>query len=487
MMQGCRERHAPVTVTGGPLYQSGTFRKEGTRLVLRARRAEVTAAPANIGETAVAWAGDSAYSMGMPVSYYYLEPPAAARPMTQQDELLHVVIGLNAGRTAEQLIDMLFDTLGSLIPLDRISLAMLGPDDVLEARRTRSRYPIFWGEGARAPIAGTSLEPIIREHKIRIIDDLAAYMAEHPASRTTPLLLREGMRSSLTLPLIVRDRPIGLLFLTSTRPRSYRKEHVEFSRGIAHALAVAIERSSIMEELRRANEDLRALDQLKNNFLSNLSHELRTPLSEVLSYAFALEDEVAGSLAPEQHRYLQTIITGAERLEELLSDLFDYTALEAGVFPLERVPVDLEALACEVVEEARPALEAEGLRLALDRAQVPLIVEGDPPRLAQIVRALVSNACKFTPGTGTVTVRVGAEADQAWIEVQDTGIGIAAGDQPKVFQKFTQLDSGSGRRYRGAGLGLALSKALAEAHGGTLTLKSEVGKGSVFRLSLPRA
>lgn len=423
----------------------------------------------------------------MAVSYYYLEPPGtSARPATPQDELVRVAIALNEGTSPDHLIDILFDTLGALIPLDRISLAMLEPDGLLVSRHVRSKCPIVLGEAASGCIAGTSLEPIVRARKIRIIDDLEAYLADHPRSLTTPLLLQEGMRSSLTLPLVLRERPIGILFLTSTRPHAYQQEHVGFIQGLAVALAVAIERSDMVAQMRRANEDLRALDQLKTNFLSNLSHELRTPLSQVLSYSFALEDEVAGTLGPEQHTYLRMIISGAERLEDLLSDLFDFTALEAGVFALERVPVDLNGLVREVAEEMRPRLAEAGLSLRVQVPVEPQEVKGDPPRLAQILRILLSNACKFTPPAGTVTVRAGRDPEHAYFEVEDTGIGIAPEQQPRIFQKFFQVEGGPGRVYGGAGLGLALAKALAEAHGGIITLHSEPEQGSVFRLTLPR-
>lgn len=423
----------------------------------------------------------------MMVSFYYLEAPTtAARPTTEQDELVRVAIALNEGNTPEQLVDILFDTLEPLVPLDRIGLALLDPDDVLVSKYVRSKRPIIWGEGASEPIAGTSLEPIIQERKIRIIDDLEAYLAEHPQSHTTPFLLQEGMRSSLTLPLIVGERPIGVLFVTSTKPHAYEQKHVAFIRGLAGAIATAIERSAMVAELRRANEDLRALDQLKTNFLSNLSHELRTPLNQVLSYSYALEDEVAGSLGRDQHAYLRMIISGAHRLEDLLSDLFDYTALEAGVFAIARVPVELGELVREVAEEVRPTLEKAGLTFNVEVEPDSLMVEGDPPRLAQILRLLLNNACKFTPPPGTVTVRVGQDPEHAWVEVADTGIGIAPDQQPRIFQKFFQVEGGPSRSYGGAGLGLALAKALVEEHGGVISLHSEQGHGSVFRVTLPR-
>ncbi|HEY9855044.1 MAG TPA: HAMP domain-containing sensor histidine kinase [Stenomitos sp.] len=399
---------------------------------------------------------------------------------------MRVATALNEGNTPEQLIDILFETLGTLIPIDRIGLAMLGPEGMLVSRYVRSKPPILLGKGAAGCIVGSSLEPILRERKIRIIDDLEAYMVEHPHSTTTPLLIQEGMRSSLTLPLLVEDRPIGVLFFTSTRTYAYHQEHVGFLRGLAGALAVAIERSAMVAELRHANQELRTVDQLKTNFLSNLSHELRTPLSQVLSYSYALDDEVAGSLAPDQHAYLKQIISGAECLQDLLSNLFDFTALEAGVFSLERVPVDFKALVSEVAEDLRPSVEKKGLTLHVDLGEDAIGLEGDPPRLAQILRILLHNACKFTPPPGDVTVKVGRCQGQVWAEVADTGIGIAPEQQPHIFQKFFQVEGGPARPYGGAGLGLALAKALAEAHGGTITLQSELGKGSVFRLTLPQ-
>ncbi len=423
----------------------------------------------------------------MTVSFFYLQAPEPGpHPATLADELLRVAIALNEGNTPEQLIDILFDTLGDFVPIDRIGLAMLGPDDVLESRYVRSRGPVFLRSGARAPIHGSSLEPIVRERKLRIIADLEAYAAEHPSSWSTQLILKEGMRSSLTLPLIVRDRPLGILFLSSTRPDAYRAEHANFIRAIALTVAAALERGLFVGELRRANEDLRELDQLKTNFLSNLSHELRTPLSEVLSYAYALDDEVAGAMGPDQHQYLHRILAGAKRLESLLTELFDYTALESGAFTLERVPVDLGPLALEVAEECRPAIEASGLELTVETAPSSVNLEGDPPRLAQVLRILLSNARKFTPAPGRVTLRTGAEEGRGWVEVEDTGIGIPEDQQPRIFQRFFQVEGDAGRSYGGTGLGLALAKAIAEAHGGTLTFRSRPGEGSVFRLSLSR-
>ncbi|MNX89708.1 Alkaline phosphatase synthesis sensor protein PhoR [compost metagenome] len=423
----------------------------------------------------------------MGVSYYYLNPldtvPGEAK--SHEAELLRVAIALNEGGTPEQVIDILFETLDSLVPFDRIGLAVLDDAGVLHSRHVRSKRPILWGPGERGVLSGSSLAPILQDRKLRIINDLAAYAREHPASHSTALLVQEGMRASLTLPLSSRQRPIGVLFFTSTQPHAYSAEQVPFLSALAIALGLALERSEILAELQGANARLKSLDELKTNFLSNLSHELRTPLSQVLGFTYALDDETQGALSPAQHETLAQIIAGAERLSGLLHDLFDFTALQSGLLSLEKVPIDLDELLTELIAEASPAITEAGLTLSLDLEGHDLAVEGDPPRLAQVFRALLDNARKFTPGPGRIGVAAGRHDGQVWVEVRDTGIGIAPDAQQQIFEKFSPLDSGPARRFPGAGLGLPLSRAIVEAHGGTITLQSELGKGTTFRVTLP--
>ncbi|MBO9539912.1 HAMP domain-containing histidine kinase [bacterium] len=423
----------------------------------------------------------------MGVSYYYLDPVDAVpgEAKSHEAELLRVAIALNEGGTPEQVVDILFETLDSLVPFDRIGLAVLDDNGVLHSRHVRSKRPILWGPGERGVLSGSSLAPILQERKLRIINDLEAYAREHPASYSTTLLVQEGMRASLTLPLSSRRRPIGVLFFTSTQPHAYTAEQVPFLSGLAIALGLALERSEILAELQAANARLKSLDELKTNFLSNLSHELRTPLSQVLGFSYALEDETQGALSPTQHETLAQIIAGAERLSGLLHDLFDFTALQSGLLSLEKVPIDLDELLTELVAEASPAITEAGLTLSLDLEGHDLALEGDPPRLAQVFQALLDNARKFTPSPGRIEVVAGRSDAQVWVEVRDTGIGIAPEAQAQIFEKFSPLDSGPARRYPGAGLGLPLSRAIVEAHGGTITLKSELGKGTTFRVTLP--
>ncbi|MNS20436.1 Alkaline phosphatase synthesis sensor protein PhoR [compost metagenome] len=421
------------------------------------------------------------------VSFYYLDavdrpPRSHAEP---HEELLRVAVALNRGSTPEELTDILFETLNDLVPHDRIGLAKVTSPGVLSVQHVRSRFPIVWGKGASAPLAGSSLAPILDERKIRVIEDLAAYERDHPESRTASRMLAEGMRSSLALPVFIGLQPVGVVFFSSARPRAFKPRHVDFVRMLAAAIGIALERVELIASLRQANEELKTLDQLKANFLSNLSHELRTPLSRILGNAYALAEGDVGELSADQHHRVAEIVAGSERLEALLQDLFDYTAFESGRLSLDRVPVDLGAIAAEVADELRPAIEGADLHLSVVLPDGPVMVEGNGPMLARAIGALLDNARKFTPTPGTVTVAVERQGEDAWVEVSDTGVGVDPALHGHLFEKFFQADSGAARAHGGAGLGLALVRAIVLAHGGRVWFDSRPAIGSRFRLVLP--
>ena len=420
------------------------------------------------------------------ISFYYLNPePTAPTSGSREGALLRLAMAVNEGSSVREVVQQIFRTVGDMVPCDRIGVALLEPGGWLVSKVVLSRYPIILGEGYRGRLSSSSLEPIIRNQQIRVVNDLEAYARDHPRSTSTAQLLAEGMRSNLTLPLISKRQAVGVMFFTSTRRGAYGGEHIAFLRTLATGVAIALERAQMTEALSQALAELKTLDQLKTNFLSNLSHELRTPLSVVLSYLQTLDDEVAGALTRPQHALLEEAIGAADKLNSLLSDLFDFTELTSGILRLDCVEIDMSALLREVVEEFRPSLTGSGLTLELQLPEQPLCVKGDPPRLARAIRSLLDNARKFTPPPGTIQARAGRSADGVWLEVSDTGIGIPIAKQRQIFDTFYQIESGPSRTYGGAGLGLALAKSIVEAHGGRISVRSAPGKGSAFRIALP--
>jgi GAF domain-containing protein len=161
--------------------------------------------------------------------YHYLDAsgPLALNANGSQDQLLLVALALNQGGTAADLLDLIFETLDPLVPFDRIGIARVTPEGILHLYHVRSRLPVTFGQGKTARLEGSSLAPIVRERKIRIIDDMAIYALEHPQSQTAPQLLAEGLRSSLTLPLTTSAGPVGVVFFSSAMPHAYAQQHVE--------------------------------------------------------------------------------------------------------------------------------------------------------------------------------------------------------------------------------------------------------------------
>jgi len=249
---------------------------------------------------------------------------------------------------------------------------------------------------------------------------------------------------------------------------------------------VEAHRERLLARERAQNARLQELDGMKDTFLASVSHEFRTPLTSLIGLIELLRDESAGKLTDEQHRYLEIGWRNTERLHRLVNDLLFLAQADAGPLLLEPTRVDLRALTAECIESARPRAEQAGVEVVLVGQELPAL-EGDPWRLAQLLENLVSNAIKFSTEGGRVEVRTLARNGQAVLEVADSGIGVPLGQQQHLFESFFRGSNAEERAIRGTGLGLTISKMIADAHGGSLTFESTEGEGTVFRVELPLA
>jgi two-component system, OmpR family, phosphate regulon sensor histidine kinase PhoR len=227
-----------------------------------------------------------------------------------------------------------------------------------------------------------------------------------------------------------------------------------------------------------------AADELKSQFFALVSHELRTPLTSIVGYAEMVDELEGSTLSPEGRAYMGIIKRSAEKLDRLVQDLLLVAQVEAGTFGVELAPVDLVPVVRDCVEGARPAAEEAGILLSNETEEVPTLM-ADSSRLGQVIANLVSNAIKFTDGGGAVAVRVRDEGDRCAIEVSDSGVGIRPDELEHLFDRFYRAQEARKGHYSGAGLGLAISKAIVDAHKGELRVTSEPGKGSTFRVLLP--
>ncbi len=244
---------------------------------------------------------------------------------------------------------------------------------------------------------------------------------------------------------------------------------------------------ALYAELDEKATHLRRADELKSRFLSNMSHEFRTPLNSILALSRLLLDRSDGDLSPEQEKQVVFIRKGAESLYELVNDLLDLAKVEAGKVDVHATEFRVGDLFGTLRGMLRPLLLNDSVNLIFEENEEIDAILNDEGKLAQILRNLVSNALKFTDsGEVKVTVSIATNTRDAIFAVTDTGIGIPQEHQESIFQEFTQVHNPLQNRVKGTGLGLPLSKKLAELLGGTLTLQSEVGVGSTFFLTIPR-
>jgi signal transduction histidine kinase len=246
-------------------------------------------------------------------------------------------------------------------------------------------------------------------------------------------------------------------------------------------LVRAVDSARVAE--REANQRLRELDRLKDDFVSTISHELRTPLTSITGYV-----ELAREQADrETDGYLAVVERNAARLLSLVNDLLFVARLQGGRLELEYEQVDVAKLVAESVATAKPQAVGANVELRLRLAGGDTAVRGDRRRLAQVVDNLVSNAIKFSPDAGTVDLTVDRRDGMVLIEVEDHGIGISESERERLFERFFRTQGALDRQIPGTGLGLSITKSIVEAHGGSVAARSVVGAGSSFVVELPAA
>lgn len=386
-----------------------------------------------------------------------------------------------AAACVTEIVDFLFESTLALCPCDRIGLAFVSDDGRVSSYYVRSSYePLRLGKGYSEALAGSSLQTVITKGQPRIINDLEKYLQGNPQSRSTRLLVSEGVRSSMTCPLAVNGRNVGLLFRSSRKVNSYDIRQVRIHQIIAERLSQAVEKAYRIEQLTEAN---RAYTEM----LGFVSHELKSPVASIVMTATALAEGFVGPLTEAQKDRINAISRKGNYLLGIVREYLDLARIESGELTINRrLVADFNE---EIVKEALGLVEAsvdeKAMQVITDAPDTALEVYCDPDLMKIVMVNLLGNAAKYGRPQGRIDVKLACEDDRIIVSVRNEGPGFAENQKQNLFRRFSRLKDPELQKVRGTGVGLYTVWRIVTLHGGRIWADSEKGQWAEFTFTLP--
>ncbi len=419
---------------------------------------------------------------------YYVDSTQAQAPdaefsLEEKDVLDTIDQKVTAAETLSALADFVFDATRHIYPCDRLGLAFVEE----QGRRVVSRYvrslyePVHLPVGYAEDLQGSSLAEILRHDRLRIIRDLDAYLQARPESRSTRLLVREGVRSSMTCPLKVEGRNVGLLFRSSRRPNDYNLHQARLHQAMAQRLSQAVEKAYRIDQLTSAN-------RAYNEMLGFVSHELKSPVASMVTQTRLLLDGYLGEITPQQREILGRVVTKGEYLLNLVGEYLGLARLEGGELKARfRQDVDFISLVVNPsIDIVAPQIEQKGMSLERAIPETPIMAELDPDLMKIVLVNLLGNAVKYGHEKGTIKLKLERERDRLLVSVWNEGPGFPESEQNRLFRKFSRLQTPELLKQKGTGVGLYTCWRIIQLHHGRIRARSEPGQWAEFYFDIPQ-
>lgn len=408
--------------------------------------------------------------------------PMCQSPHTSLDfnkQLVGLFRKINQCHQPEEILGKLFDDFQSFIPYERLGFARISGDlkyASLVWVRDKNQSPEALKTGYKAKMLGSSLQTVIDTLEPRIINDLSAYLVKNPSSLSTRLVVKDNMKSSLTCPLIVKNKPVGFLFFSSIKIDTYAHVHVETYREIADIIATALEKGFLFQEIDLAN-------RRKDEVMGMVAHDLKNQLHRISGFSqlLLLDPE----LPKNSLKLAQPIYDATRGMLNTINDLAETSQIEAGVLTVASEIIQLTDLLEARVNSFRLQAEKKAIGLNFEIKNLLPVIIGDGDKLSRVFDNLLSNAIKYSPSKGVIQVTVEKVGNMISIQVNDQGLGIPADDFDTIFEWFGKSTAQPTGGESSTGLGLFIAKQFIEAHNGSIAVQSEMGVGSTFMINLP--
>lgn len=407
--------------------------------------------------------------------------PDLETSLRRAEHLLRISVTLNSTRDAEQLLTYIIESAADLLHCEATSILLYDEErHVLRFAAATGANPQQLAQ-IPVPLEGSLAGVIFSRNEHLIINDVARD-GRHFGLVGKKVKLQT--RNLIGVPMGISGQPTGVLEALNKREGAFDDTDVETLSIIASQAAIAIRNMRQVTALEEAYERLQQLDRLKSDFMALASHELRTPLSVILGYGDILREEAGTDL----QEFVEAVLHAGGQMADVIETMTHMTLLRSGPATFPKQPVLLQELIRSALDAVREPAERKGHHLRLDLPDAPCAVPADPKRLHLVLVNLLKNAVQFTPESGTVTVRLTHGREEARIEVIDTGIGLAADEQERIFDEFYQVQDHLTREHGGLGLGLTIAREIVLAHGGRLAAESAgPGRGTTLHLWLPQA